>query len=143
MTSDERPEEDPKTARRKKTTTLTMNMLRALLLALTAVSTQGFVSPNGAVSKSTSRTQHLFMAPKWDGSQWVATRPEEEPSAGYGAGKSLLIHGPLPFFNRVFQAGQYEQGVLKFMAGDKCSRDEAQGNMDAFLASTYHLMIRS
>jgi hypothetical protein len=32
--------------------------------------------------------------------------------------------------------------VLKFMAGDKCSRDEAQGNMDAYLASTYHLIIR-
>jgi hypothetical protein len=32
--------------------------------------------------------------------------------------------------------------VLKFMAGDKCNRDEAQGNMDAYLASTYHLMTR-
>jgi hypothetical protein len=76
----------------------------------------------------------LAMAPKFDGEKWVTTSPEEEPSAGYGAEKTLLLHGPKPFLNRVFQPDDYEQAVLKFMAGDKCSRDDAQGNMDKYLA---------
>jgi len=75
----------------------------------------------------------LHMAPKYDGTRWVATQPEEMPEAGYGPAKTLLLQGPKPFFHRIFQKDDYEQAVLKFMAGDNVSRVEAQGNMDAYL----------
>jgi hypothetical protein len=75
------------------------------------------------------------MVPKFNGNAWEPTKPEEGPSAGYGVTKTLLLHGPLPFYNRVFKADDYEQAVLKFMAGEKCDRIEAQGNMDFYLAN--------
>ena len=95
----------------------------------------------------------LHMAPKYDGTQWVPTSPEEEPAAGYPAYKTLLLHGPKPFLTRIFQPDDYEQAVLKFMASDDTynnngnsssnnnnnnssssnRRIEAQGNMDAYL----------
>jgi hypothetical protein len=80
-------------------------------------------------------TSSLNMAPKFDKAtqKWSPTTPEEGPAAGYGIAKTLFRHGPAPFFQRVFKPDDYEQAVLKFMAGDKCSRDEAQGNMDAYL----------
>lgn len=73
------------------------------------------------------------MAPRFVGGEWVPNSPEEAPEAGYGIGKTLLLHGPKPFFSRIFQEREYEQAVLKFMATDGVSRVEAQGNMDAYL----------
>lgn len=75
------------------------------------------------------------MAPRFDRKEqkWLYGGPEDEPSAGYDALGSLLRHGPLPFFQRVFKADEYEQAVLKFMAVEKLDRNQAQGNMDAYL----------
>jgi len=70
---------------------------------------------------------------KYDGSRWIPTKPEEGPQAGYGIGKTLLLRGPKPFLARLLSPDDYEQAVLKFMAGDKCSRIEAQANMDFYL----------
>ena len=77
----------------------------------------------------------LFMAPKYDPatSRWTATSPDEEASAGYPAWGSLIRQGPSPFFQRIFNADDYEQGVLKMMARDGMGRNEAQGNMDAYI----------
>lgn len=72
---------------------------------------------------------------KYDGSRWIPTKPEEGPEAGYGIGKTLLLRGPKPFLTRLLSPDDYEQAVLKFMAGDKCSRIEAQANMDFYLES--------
>jgi hypothetical protein len=99
---------------------------------------QAFTTPQPQRSSVPTATGSLsksarFMAPKFDGEKWVATKAEEGPEAGYDATRTLLMHGPKPWFQRVFQSEDYEQAVLKFMAGDKCSRDEAQGNMDAYL----------
>lgn len=75
------------------------------------------------------------MAPKYDAktSRWSAMSPEEEASAGYSTWGSLIRQGPSPFFQRIFNADDYEQGVLKMMARDGMSRNEAQGNMDAYI----------
>jgi hypothetical protein len=79
------------------------------------------------------------MAPRFDpaSQKWVATGPEEEASAGYGIGKTLLLRGPKPFFHRLLQPDEYDQAVLKFMASDGVSRNDAQGNMDYYLESTF------
>jgi len=82
---------------------------------------------------TTTTNAPLNMAPKWDGKSWVPTT-EEEGTDAYGPLKTLLLHGPIPFYNRIFKKADYEQAVLKFMAGDKVSRLEAQGNMDYYLA---------
>jgi hypothetical protein len=110
-------------------------LLQLLLLMVSVVCTSAF-SPIGATQKNANKklSTSVFMAPKWDGEKWVPTSPEEGPEAGYGPGKTLLLQGPKPFLTRIFQPQDYEQAVLKFMAGDKCSRDEAQGNMDLYLA---------
>jgi hypothetical protein len=66
--------------------------------------------------------------------KWVTTGPNQLPEAGYPPTKTLLLQGPKPFLTRILQKEDYEQAVLKFMAGDKItSRDIAQGNMDAYL----------
>jgi hypothetical protein len=57
--------------------------------------------------------------------------PETEDTP-YGPWGSFLRGGPNPFLVRVLQPEQYEQAVYKYMAQTKCSRAEAQGNMDAF-----------
>mmetsp|Transcript_20428 Transcript_20428/g.26338 ORF Transcript_20428/g.26338 Transcript_20428/m.26338 type:complete len:188 (-) Transcript_20428:294-857(-) len=92
-----------------------------------------FVPPARQAHQSYGTT--LSMAPKFDKSvgKWVVTSEEEGPEAGYGPTKTLLLRGPKPFFSRVVTPDDYEQAVLKFMAGDKCSREVAQGNMDRYL----------
>ena len=84
-------------------------------------------------TKSATPLALLHMVPKFDGDKWVAQSEAELPSAGYGIGKTFLLQGPEPFLKRLFQPDDYEQGVLKFMAMDKCDRNTAQGNMDAYL----------
>ena len=51
----------------------------------------------------------------------------------YDAIGSALRHGPSPFLTRVFNADEYEQGILKYMATAKVDRAEATGNIDAKL----------
>merc|ERR1712087_1096521 len=52
---------------------------------------------------------------------------------GYDAVGAALRHGPSPFLTRVFNADEYEQGVMKYMLSAKCDRAEATGNIDAKL----------
>ena len=73
------------------------------------------------------------MAPKFEEGKWIATEAEDGPEAGYPAVQTLLMHGPKPWFTRVFQPDDYEQAVLKFMVQDKVGRVQAMGNMDCYL----------
>jgi hypothetical protein len=88
-------------------------------------------------SNARQQCSSLSMAPKFDTglNKWVVSSPDEGPEAGYGPFGSLLRQGPLPFFNRVVKADEYEQAVLKFMAGDQADRKQAQAEMDAYLAN--------
>ena len=114
-----------------------MRVLVSFLALLTAV--EAFVRPSAhttwSSSSSSSSSSSLDMAPRFDKKtqKWYPTSPEEGPEAGYPLVNTLLLHGPKPFLQRVLNKDDYEQGVLKFMAGDKCSRQEAMGNMDAYL----------
>ena len=56
----------------------------------------------------------------------------ETEDSPYGPWGSFLRAGPSPFLVRVLQPNEYDQAVFKYMAQTKCSRAEAQGNMDAF-----------
>jgi len=114
-----------------------MNLM-ALLLLIAPTVTLAFSSPRftSPLVKSSERLPlALFMAPRFDAKEnkWVVTSPEEGPDAGYGIWGSLLRQGPSPFFNRVFKAEEYDQAVLKFMAGDNVDRNTAQAEMDAYL----------
>eukprot|EP00607_Mallomonas_marina_P007246 CAMPEP_0182418036 /NCGR_PEP_ID=MMETSP1167-20130531/2497_1 /TAXON_ID=2988 /ORGANISM="Mallomonas Sp, Strain CCMP3275" /LENGTH=138 /DNA_ID=CAMNT_0024592001 /DNA_START=47 /DNA_END=460 /DNA_ORIENTATION=- len=51
---------------------------------------------------------------------------------GYGPVGSLIRQGPVPFFIRLAKPDTYDAAVKKFMALEKCSRIEAQANMDAY-----------
>jgi len=73
------------------------------------------------------------MAPQFKNGRFEPTTDAEGPEAGYGVGKTFLLQGPKPALTRLFQPDDYEQAVLKFMAQEKCDRDTAQGNMDAYL----------
>lgn len=110
-------------------------MLRFLVVVASLLAIEAFTAP-----KAATKSWALSMAPKYDKvvGKWSVTNPATEgPEAGYGIGKTLLLRGPKPFFHRLFQPDDYEQAVLKFMAGEKCSRIEAQGNMDAYLESKW------
>lgn len=105
--------------------------MRSFLLLLLAIGhSRAFVPVHGP-----RRASGIFMAPKFDKKtqRWSPGSPEEGPEAGYPVINTLLNHGPNPAFQRIFAADDYDQAVLKFMAGDKCSRDVAQGNMDRYL----------
>ena len=75
------------------------------------------------------------MTPRYDKDlkRWTPSGPDEGPDSAYGPIGSLLRQGPSPFLTRIFKPDDYEQAVLKFMAGDKVGRQEAQANMDAYL----------
>lgn len=106
-------------------------LLPSLVAAFAPILVGNAVSTEGMQFSTTS----LNMVPKFDKTQnkWLPTSPEEESEAGYDIWGSLLRQGPNPFFNRLFRGEEYEQGVLKFMAGDKVDRNTAQAEMDAYL----------
>ena len=110
-----------------------MSMFRIVILFLMMSMSQALVTPL-AKTKGTPRSFNVKV-PKYDkgSGMWVATDASQLPEAGYPPTKTFFLHGPKLYFTRLFQPDDYEQAVLTFMAGDKCSRDEAQGNMDAYL----------
>eukprot|EP01041_Mallomonas_annulata_P002253 gene2253-4376_t len=55
-----------------------------------------------------------------------------EADSGYGPMGSLIRQGPVPFFIRLAKPDTYDAAVKKYMALEKCSRIEAQANMDAY-----------
>jgi hypothetical protein len=89
-----------------------------------------------APTKSSSLSSSSFvlrMVPKFVGNKWVPQTPEDGPEAGYDIVGTLVRQGPEPTLTRIFSPDDYEQAVLKFMATEKCDRNTAQGNMDAYL----------
>jgi hypothetical protein len=121
-------------------------MAKILLIIFSAVSAvHAFVARSPVlVATAPQLVQQLHMAPKFENGKWVATQPDDQPEAGYPPFQTLIMHGPGPWFTRTFNPDDYEQAVLKFMASDKVSRTEAQGNMDAYLRNpadwTYNRM---
>lgn len=80
----------------------------------------------------------LAMVPRYNPTtgRWEPNNPNEDSSAGYPPIGSLIRQGPIPFFQRLKDPDMYDQAVLKLMATSSdslMSRDEAQGNMDAYL----------
>jgi len=88
---------------------------------------------SGTVAEQLSSSA-LTMAPRFDAStqRWYPSSEEESSEAGYPPIRSLLRHGPQPFFIRLTQPDEYDQAVLKFMATENCDRNEGQGNMDRY-----------
>eukprot|EP00586_Coscinodiscus_wailesii_P002499 CAMPEP_0172484718 /NCGR_PEP_ID=MMETSP1066-20121228/12292_1 /TAXON_ID=671091 /ORGANISM="Coscinodiscus wailesii, Strain CCMP2513" /LENGTH=171 /DNA_ID=CAMNT_0013249413 /DNA_START=124 /DNA_END=635 /DNA_ORIENTATION=+ len=111
------------------------------LSIISQITTATFLTPlNSSPAKTTAQTTPttaLRMAPRFDpaSGKWFPTKPSEESSAGYGPLGTLLREGPPAFIKRVSNEEEYDQAVLKFMAGDGCTRREAQGNMDAYMAN--------
>ena len=59
--------------------------------------------------------------------------PLDDGEYPYDAVGAALRHGPAPFLTRVFNADEYEQGVMKYMLSAKVDRATAVGNTDAKL----------
>jgi hypothetical protein len=112
-------------------------LLSALLLSTLQQHVESFAMPTTqppqiSSSSSSRMSVLLHMAPQFDptAQKWVPSSEEESAEANYPPIKSLLRHGPKAYLTRVFNADNYDQAVLKFMAMDSCERWEAQGNMD-------------
>uniref|UniRef100_A0A7R9WMS3 PSI-F n=1 Tax=Craspedostauros australis TaxID=1486917 RepID=A0A7R9WMS3_9STRA len=86
-------------------------------------------------SSLTRSSSSLNMAPRYDkkAERWSPSSDDESAAAGYDIWGSLLRQGPQPFFQRLVKPDDYDQAVLKFMAGDKVDRNTAQAEMDAYL----------
>lgn len=114
------------------------NLITAVVL-LTVMSTTLAFAPSVAKTRRANVDacvgSRAFMVPVYDKTttQWSPTTDDDLPSAGYDILGTLLRQGPNPALQRIFKPTEYEQAVLKFMAGDKCDRNTAQGNMDAYL----------
>ena len=128
--------------------TMTTSSLPLLYLALLALNLSTCIAflPQAPQQQPNSKRIHagadndevkkLFMVPRYnkETKRWSPTSPEEEASAGYSPFGSLLRQGPVPFIQRLRDPDGYDQGVLKMLANENfASRDEAQGNMDAYL----------
>jgi hypothetical protein len=98
-----------------------------------------------ALSTSMSPVSRLFAAPNYSSKpifdkttqKWKPS-PKDDGKYPYDAVGALLRHGPVPFFQRIFNPQGYEQSVLQYMASTGCSRAEATGNMDAKLNVRRH-----
>ena len=102
---------------------MTIGRLMLLVASTCLVAVTGFAVPKDQLPRYDKASQ-----------KWIPTGPNQLPDAGYPPAKTFFLQGPKPFLTRVFQQDDYEQAVLKFMAGDKITnRDVAQGNMDAYL----------
>lgn len=64
-----------------------------------------------------------------------------DQNEGYGPVGSLIRQGPVPFFIRLVKPDTYEAAVNKYMALEKCDRNTAQGNMDAYFQVILHLKL--
>lgn len=89
-----------------------------------------------ATSSSRSRSRPLYAIVVKKPTFNKATQKWERASNDngeypYDAVGALLRHGPAPFFTRILNPDEYEQGILKYMATASVSRAEATGNMDA------------
>jgi hypothetical protein len=112
-----------------------MVLLLVTLVALFSVHTCDAFAGVNTKTKAVIKNKATEL-PRYDGKlqKWIPTGPNQLPDAGYPPTKTLFLQGPRPFITRIFQPDDYEQAVLKFMAGDQItSRDKAQGNMDAYL----------
>ena len=91
--------------------------------------------PQQQMAKSSVSLSMAASYPKFDkaANKWMTTSPEQGPEYGYDLMGTLLRQGPGPAFQRVFKNDDYEQAILKFMAGDKVDRITAQAEMDAYL----------
>eukprot|EP00429_Kryptoperidinium_foliaceum_P004547 CAMPEP_0176025230 /NCGR_PEP_ID=MMETSP0120_2-20121206/12339_1 /TAXON_ID=160619 /ORGANISM="Kryptoperidinium foliaceum, Strain CCMP 1326" /LENGTH=196 /DNA_ID=CAMNT_0017358411 /DNA_START=44 /DNA_END=634 /DNA_ORIENTATION=- len=109
-----------------------------LLLSLLKPNAEAFTASSSAALKlrHSRATTSCFMVPKYDpmSGRWEPSDDEEGQDAGYPPVGSLIRQGPVPFIQRLKDPDMYDQAVLKMMAtSDKpMSRDEAQGNMDAY-----------
>jgi hypothetical protein len=97
-------------------------MMRLLLLLLSyAVSARAFfaVAPlssargGGRAILSVGSSLHMV---KFNGEKWVAEKPEETGEAGYPLMNTWFLHGPKPFFTRIFQPDDYEQARHSLLA---------------------------
>lgn len=87
-------------------------------------------------SSSTQLQRHVYSCFYMNGPKYDSTTQRWSDSSGesgYGPIGSLLRQGPVPFLQRIKDPDGYQQGVLKMMAKEQMSREEAQGNMDAYL----------
>lgn len=115
-----------------------MALLPALTLAFVPSNNQASSMPSTSTSAATSSTSSsknkTALSVKFDktAGAWVTESPEETAAAGYGVWGALVRFGPKPALARLLGGDDYEQGVLKFMAAEKCTRAVAEGNMDAF-----------
>jgi hypothetical protein len=98
-----------------------MKLVSLVYLALSMVWVDAFA----AVKSKQISTKDL---PKFNKTtqRWEKTATAE---TGYPLYETLLRNGPVPFLTRLTNNDDYEQAVLKFQAAEKCSVNEAQGNM--------------
>jgi hypothetical protein len=106
-------------------------------LLCAALSTTVAFAPGGTVFRKptlVALSAKKLSKPKFNAKtdKWEAAA-DDDGEYPYDAVGSLLRQGPSPFFTRLTNSAEYEQGVLKYMAGEGVSRAEATGNIDAKL----------
>eukprot|EP00986_Skeletonema_menzelii_P016881 scaffold16330_cov171-Skeletonema_menzelii.AAC.4 len=101
----------------------------SLLVLAFATTTSAF----GSFGKPKPATPKLPLPTFDDATQRYVKSPDDDGVMPYDAIGAALRHGPNPLITRIFNADEFEQGVLKYMGTAKVSRAEAVGNMDAKL----------
>ena len=103
-----------------------------LLVIVVLAYASSVVSAFGSFGKKAASTK--APVPTFDADSGRYTKsPQDDGEYPYDAIGAALRHGPSPFFTRIFNSDEYEQGVLKYMYTQKVTRAEATGNVDAKL----------
>jgi len=106
----------------------------ATLLVVVAAALVSPAAAFGSFGKPKAAASPKLPLPTFDDSTGrYVKNPADDGVYPYDAVGAALRHGPVPFFTRIFNADEYEQGVLKYMGTAQVSRAEATGNMDAKL----------
>ena len=111
--------------------TSSLPFIAAILLAFVSSSASAFGVFGKKAASASSTKLPLPTLDKETGRYQKS--PLDDGEYPYDAVGSALRHGPSPFITRVFNADEYEQGILKYMSTAQVSRAEATGNTDAKL----------
>jgi hypothetical protein len=119
-----------------------MMSMKSLFLLLSLFALSSAFAPARMTTKRASGALSAAK-PKYDAKTQTWTPASgDDGKYPYDAVGALLRHGPAPFFTRLTNPGEYEQGILKYMANGGVSRAEATGNMDAKLNNGQDWMLQ-
>ncbi|MGK3745726.1 MAG: hypothetical protein ACI8RD_007744 [Bacillariaceae sp.] len=117
--------------------------MRFILVALVLLSSLTFCQAFGSASKA----KKVDIRPTLDAEKNLYIRnPNDDGVLPYDPIGSLLRQGPAPFWTRLTNGNEYEQGILKYMYNARVERGKYHRSSKFYCScvqSTFHYLLNS